>query len=284
MVHSVLVAAVLSLITGSGNINPVAISACRPDAPHEQDSDADGLSDTCEFALATAFAPVLLVRAGGCNWDVESTPQRLGGGYLHAVERVESKIRIAYLPAYFLDCGWRDLRCLLPFVSCAPHAGDSEFIVVEVEDEQGASTWTVTGVFLSAHCFGSGASSCRWYRDADLQRFQWHEGGPIVWVAEGRHANYPSWQACNAGHRTMDTCARHDARYRFPVRSEANLGSRSLPRLSSGCIAGHELDRRGVDPERSECFWRPDAFFRGWQASGAGVTPYERYLREIAEF
>jgi hypothetical protein len=284
MVHWVLVAATLSAVSPSGTIEPVVIPACRADTAQQQDSDGDGLSDACELALATAFAPVLLVRASGCNWDVESAPQRLGGGYLHAVERVEGKTRIAYLPAYFVDCGWHDRRCILPFVNCDPHAGDSEFIVVEVEAEQGTSTWTVTGVFLSAHCFGRGASSCRWYRGADLQRIRWHDGGPIIWVAEGRNANYPSWQACNAGHRTMDTCARHDASYRFPVRAEGDLGSRSSPGLEHGCIAGHELNRLGLDPKRTECFWRSDASFRGWQPSGVGVTPYERYLREIAGF
>lgn len=284
MVYWVFVAVLASTGVSGATVEPVAVAECRTDAPQQHDSDDDGLTDACEFALAATFAPTLLVRAGGCNWDGESTPQRLGGGYLHAVGRAEGRIRIAYVPAYFMDCGWQDHRCILPFVNCDPHAGDSEFMVVELIMEPGASTWTVTGVFLSAHCFGRGASSCRWYRGVDLQRFGWHDRGPVVWVAEGRNANYPSWQACNAGHRTMDTCARNDASYRFPVRADANLGSRASPGLEDGCLTGHQLGRRTVDPKRRECFWSPDAAFRGWQPSGVGATSYERYLREVAGF
>jgi hypothetical protein len=38
-----------------------------------------------------------------------------------------------------------------------------------------------------------------------------------------------------------------------------------------------------TDAEAVECFW-VDTPFRGWQGEGAGVTPYVRYLTEIAEF
>ena len=65
----------------------------------EPDSDADALSDTCELALAERFAPTLMVHTGGCNWDGRN--ERPGGGWFFAVQRVDSVVRIAYLPAYF---------------------------------------------------------------------------------------------------------------------------------------------------------------------------------------
>ena len=45
------------------------------------DSDADGLSDLCEAQIARAFAPVLVVAAGGCDWDSSVSVARLGGEY-----------------------------------------------------------------------------------------------------------------------------------------------------------------------------------------------------------
>lgn len=77
--------------------------AARDEAHMGADRDADGLSDACELGLARAFAPVLMVRAAGCNWDTSVRPARPGGGYLHAVQRAGATVRVAYLPAYFRD-------------------------------------------------------------------------------------------------------------------------------------------------------------------------------------
>lgn len=247
------------------------------------DSDGDGLSDSCEFALATAVAPVLAARAGGCNWDASFDPPRLGGGYFHAVGPSGTRVRVAYLPAYLYDCGWHDFRCVVPFIDCSPHAGDSEFVVIELEPGPDDHSWVVTGIFLSAHCFGRRASSCRWYRGPDLPRFRWHGTSPIIWVAEGRNANYATWQDCNGGHRTMDTCARHDVYFRYPVSTDRNIGSRANPTRPGGCYPGSEISG-AVHAERVECFWLDNASFRGWQQSDRGVTSYERYLRELAGF
>jgi hypothetical protein len=106
----------------------------------------------------------------------------------------------------------------------------------------------------------------------------------VIWVSEGRNANYPSWQACDGGHYSLDTCDRHDTWYRFPVDPLRNAGSRLAPRTGSGCILGAELADVLVDPDAEECFWRSDRPFGGWQGSGDGVTPYARYLSEIGEF
>lgn len=247
------------------------------------DHDRDGLSDACELGLAIAFAPILVVRSAGCNWDRSVLPSRLAGGYFHAVQPVDAIVRIAYLPAYFQDCGWAGSKCWIPWVDCSPHRGDSELIVVEIRSE-GPASWRSTGIFLSAHCFGRSSDSCRWYRGADLAEFEWIDSGPVVWVAEGRQANYASWRACDEGHYSLDTCDRHDEWYRFPVIMERNVGSRAYPSPESGCVNGAVLGHESVVAQAVECFWHSHVPFRGWQDQGRGSTAYSRYLAEVAGF
>lgn len=255
----------------------VDVPACVGSAA--ADRDRDGLSDSCEVALAHAFAPVLTVRSGGCNWDYETGS--LGGGYFYAVQPLDSVIRVAYLPAYFRDCGWSGVKCWLPWVDCSPHAGDSEMIAVELQVAGNPARFRATGVFLSAHCFGRSGGSCRWYRGAELQELDWVGAAPMVWVAEGRNANYASWRTCDGGHHSLDTCDDHDVRYYFPIEPHRNIGSRIAPQMSDGCVRGSDLADAALDAAAVECFWRADMPFRGWQVGESGVTPYERYLREI---
>lgn len=283
----VLVAGCRSLPAGQPAASDYATEGCTGAA---HDSDADGLSDPCELALARAFAPVLVTSSSACNVDAHAEPQRLGGGYLFVVRPTPAGALVAYLPAYFRDCGWRGPKCILPGLSCAPHEGDSEMIAVELS--RNALAWRVEGVFLSAHCFGRSSSGCRWYRGADLGLFDWTgdgaSAGPVVWVADGRNANYPSRHACDRGHRFVDTCAGSRLRYPFPVEADRNIRSRARPIESGGarpgCVPSGRVDpgNASTAPDALECFWDGDARFRGWQGTGDGVTPYERYLREVA--
>jgi hypothetical protein len=250
------------------------------------DSDGDGLDDRCELSLARAFAPALTVTPGQCL-AAEGLPP---GGYFYGAEPVPDGVRIVYLPAYFQDCGLAGAKCRLPGVSCAGHAGDSEFIAVDVApgDDGG---WSVAGVFLSAHCFGRWARGCRWYRAHGLDAFSWTgaplRSAPIVWVSEGRNANYPSRLACDRGHRYLDTCDRNSVRAAFPISTDRDIGSRSAPirgrPTQPGCVEGSELADPRARPEAVECFWS-DAPFRGWQLQGAGSTAYLVYLERIAAF
>lgn len=265
-------------------------------ATAEVDLDRDGLDDRCEFALTQAFAPVLVVSATSCNWAPDARPPRPGGGYRFAAGRGEApgSIRVAYLPAYYRDCGWKGAKCWIPGVGCEGHSGDSEAIVVEVAWVEALGRWRAEGVFLSAHCFGRSAGGCRWYRGEELAAFRWADdltrGAPVVWVAEGSNANYPSRSACDRGHWFVDTCDRNDVQTRFPLLGmKQNIGSREHPvetAYGRGCIGAEHLgwtsDR--VVSGRSECFWSLDAPFRGWQwpLEGDAPTPYARYLEEIA--
>ena len=141
------------------------------------------------------------------------------------------------------------------------------------------------GVPLAA-CPAASDGGCRWYRGRALERFAWAGAAPVVWVAEGRHASYPSREACDRGHHGIDTCDRNALRRPFPVEEGRNVGSEAAPGPAGadgeGCVTGAAVGPRGaVVPDAVECFWseRP---FRGWQGRGEGVTPYLRYLRHLA--
>jgi len=247
------------------------------------DTDRDGLSDSCETHLAEMFAPLLRTAATACNVHATADARRLGGGYLYAVTPVDSGVRLMYLPAYFQDCGWSGAKCRIPFMSCAPHAGDSEFIAIDVATRDSVR-YDVTGVFLSAHCFDGSDPGCRWYRGPALQAFAWagatSASAPVIWVADGKGANYPSRRACDAGKWRYDTCDAARVDYRYPIDPERNIGSRTVPRCYTAAL---------VDPSGShtmtgaaECPWDTSQRFRGWQGSThPGATPYERYLREV---
>jgi hypothetical protein len=250
------------------------------------DRDSDGMSDACEERLARQFAPLLMVSATRCTSPTPLPRAEIAGGYLHGAQPVRGAIRLVYLPAYYRDCGWTGAKCIL--ADCTPHAGDSELIALDVVPESGRG-WRVQRVFLSAHCFGHIRSDCRWYEGEDLNAFEWLEVEgtriPVVWVSDGRQANYPSRAACDRGHMRIDSCDADARAVRFPVTAARNIGSRAVPLTEpgrpAGCVSGAFVEPRDpllVSTLAIECFWDVRAPFGGWQASGDGVTPYARYL------
>jgi hypothetical protein len=270
---------------------PLAVTPAFCEAA-STDSDRDGLDDNCELTLAQAFAPILLVDSRDCIWTTRSEP-RLGGGYLFASQPVADGVRIAFLPAYFQDCGWRGALCWFRGPRCGAHAGDSEMIVVDVAPADGGR-WATAGVFLSAHCFGRSDGRCRWYRGDELGQFSWADGvtrgAPRAWVALGKHANYPSRESCDSGHWGNDTCDGNREAVRFPVRSaRQNIGSRHHPSpMPDACIASDQLPlgTTGTSVGTRECLWRDAQPFWGWQSDRFGTppTPYARYLERFAAF
>ncbi|MEJ7758146.1 MAG: hypothetical protein WKF55_01005 [Gemmatimonadaceae bacterium] len=178
---------------------------------------------------------------------------------------------------------------------CEGHAGDSEFIIVELDFDHNAKKWDVRGIFLSAHCLGNSDGRCKWYRGTGLQQFEWIESPegfntPVVWIARGSHAAYPTRASCDSGFWLFDTCDGNRLRIRFPVRTKLqNIGSRSNPFMGeTDCVAPGRGGWRSAlaDSTLKECFWMPNKPFRGWQRSRAGTapTPYDRHLREAASF
>lgn len=255
------------------------------------DSDKDRLSEECELAFARAFAPELIVARGDCNWDASVGEGRLGGEYYFGVQKVgPDTVRIAYLPAYYRDCGWEGPKCEQSIIPCEGHSGDSEFIAIDILRENNG--WRTTRIFLSSHCFDKFDGYCRWYEGDDLDRFAWRNaryGAPIVWVAEGKGAHYRSRSECDRGHLFFDTCDRNNLRWTFDIASHRqNIGSLTAPAGDrEGCLSASHVGwgSKAVSPNAAECFWNAESRFGGWQAPGNGnSTPYERYLREIAHF
>ena len=258
------------------------------------DPDGDTVDNGCENALAGAFAPTLIA-ARDCNYDVKL--RRQGGEYYFAAQRVMAGdglplMRIAYLPAYYLDCGTpRDqLSKCLDFLGadiCDGHTGDSELIIVDLRFADASEHWETQRVFLSAHCGELTGSACGWRA---ASQFQWVDGrrlgAPVVWVAEGKHAHYPSLGACNSGALSMDECSYNNATHRIPVvYGQQNIGSRAQPLRD--CVAPFWPSTMTV-PGTVECLWSRGtrSTFDGWQGyTGNGGSPlYEGHLAQYAGF
>jgi hypothetical protein len=264
----------------------VATDDCH--GPVVPDVDGDGLSDQCELFLATRFAPELRADTADCSW-IGST-RMLAGGYFHVVHPLNASgdsVRVAYLPAYFNDCGWRGFQRAIRLGRGNAHAGDSEIIVVDVR--RVADSWETTGVFLSAHCFGRSDGRCRWFRDRELEQFEWTpgpRGAPRVWIARDKHASYPSRGACESGHWSQEHCGKTGALFRYPVAPDQNLGTRARSRFGpQGCVRSEQLrfPPANTQPDTTECFWSTETPFRGWLRSRPGSsTPYGLILRRIA--
>jgi len=274
-------AVALLLLFAPGAAEAQEVTACGSTT---QDSDHDGLSDACELEVAQRFAPWLVVAPTACNWQARH--DRLGGGYLFGVAPTATGMVAMYLPAYFEDCGWSGPKCWVRWGGgCAPHDGDSEIIVVEASWDSTHSTRSSpepTRVFLSAHCFGRSQGNCRWH-SADA--LEWLDERPVVWVAEGKNANYVSQGACDSGHWHYDTCDRNDRHVAYPAQSNIqNIGSAEVPfpahTSEPPCVEASELIVPPTLPGR-ECLWVSPRFW-GWSERGeAGSTGYRRYLREI---
>jgi hypothetical protein len=259
------------------------------------DPDNDFVDNACENALAQAFAP-LMIMAGDCNWDHSPALNRMGGEYYFAVQTsaaADADIRIAYLPAYYYDCGEPvdmlsecGVHGLLFW--CPGHSGDSEFILIDLYFNDTTSHWVTQRVFLSEHCLEFTGYGCGWY-SADL--FRWRDdhqrGAPVVWVGEGKHGNYYAQEKCNLGAFGFDECSYNTIEQVFPVVYEQqNIGSRSTPlRDCAPALSGSPM----TSGERWECMWSPNPqgdYFNGWQGAtwNGPSTSYGVFLSMYAGF
>jgi hypothetical protein len=273
------------------------------------DPDNDGMANDCENVLAQAFAPGLWFMRD-CNWDNRFA--RMGGEYYFAVQRAPGQeydaARIAYLPAYYLDCGTPHdaislcgASQLTPLTdgACAGHTGDSELIMLDISFDWNTRHWVADSVFLSAHCafgpvgYGVGGgkvNGCNWF---DWNQFEFVDiarGAPVIWVAEGKHANYRSQSLCNSGAvAQQDTCDANTAFHRYPTgNGQQNIGSRASPlRDCAAPLTGSAYGSPQVNP--IECMWTPTSLFRGWWGDWlpgslevTGAKPYSTVLQRLA--
>jgi len=163
----------------------------------------------------------------------------------------------------------------VPFLEqCDPHKGDSEWIMLELEEGNfGAGSWRVRNATLSAH-WHAPAGGADNYVGPDLEYGNdvWL-GRPLIWVAEGKHANYRSQSVCDAGAWCTDNCDRN-----------SNVGetldiqfARNLGRDANRLIQGPVYSLYGFPG--SEDFWGASPFYGWWGVhDDEGSTTYRTIL------
>lgn len=282
----------------------VTPQACiSPTGAGISDADLDGTHDYCENLLAERFRPALSFSAYDCDtgqepyWAAKAFPAQ------------GNVVRVAYLFAYYRDCGIQDpqpLGCsvqvlggtlltfngLLPSYSIGPlpvspeplcdgHQGDSEFLILDLAYDPYTYHWYVKRGFFSAH-WGTGGDHSRLVGTGGIEYPEKYGGYPKVWAAEGKHANYPSRSACSNDGGIYDTChSNPDAATRIRHSKYYNVGSARANFISQGtCVTGGRLVAYYPWLYGTECFWIPGNTFAGWSPYPltTDATPYYTIL------
>lgn len=263
------------------------------------DFDQDGLDDACEYTLALTFAPEL---SFGLGDDVNREPR-------WAVQWLDGDpgsrtVRIAYLHSYWMDmgdggtstnpCGWWGVG---PgnLEDCGGHAGDSEWIWLDVTYNLVTKHWYVSDAKYSAHTwhvnFALNTSDSTLYVDSSsdgggpwlarnyLEYPDKRGGYARAYVADRKHANYPTKAYCDGpgGVGGADECSNPRVLTRLEVLPEMNIGSRHSPFLD--CVTTARTDHPAYGLGRVECYWTTPSgsqHFRGWfpGTQGGSSTPY----------
>jgi len=224
------------------------------------DVDKDWLDDRCELELARGFAP---------TWDMSINDGCPGGEPLWAAKyhNVPGVVRIAYLPAYYDDCGGTR-----PY----DHRGDSEFVMVQVIFNFSTRHWEFQTMWMSAHYSGGINDRSRWLTPQQTTFTRRYLAHPYVLVAERKHSNYPNASECGDGITNPDDCTPSWGAlpWRMPVNPARNLGSRFVARVP--CIASYGAM---ANSGRSECFYSEDRKFCGWHLTSTTCpTSYYYFL------
>ena len=232
------------------------------------DADRDGIRDYCEYDIAHMFRPVLNVAKKDSAINSRET--------YWAVRRGNARtLYVFYALAYHRDVGLNG------------HAGDSEFILIKVHNIR--SRYLIAdSVTMSAH-FGTLGN-----RSERGRVFEWRDDNsrPVIWVANGKHANYKSMIACEEplsinvptdmlskvftgilSKITADDCSGERQEVDLKVLQFRNLGGHGLPLVN--CVWS-----RMYDYQYPECFWGMDDRFRGWlkYREPGSATAYGRLL------
>ncbi len=263
-----------------------AATCISPSGAGINDADHDGLDDYCEHIIAGQFRPAMSFSSYDCN---------TGGERYWAAKVFPAQgnlVRVAYLPSYYQDCGTPSETGCDIIGECGSHVGDSEFIIEDLRFDSTTQHWYLVHTFLSAHShfpeqYGPSVDqSMKAPGNFDASAFAYpakSRGFPQVWVAEGKHANYPSRGACNnGGWGGYDTCdSNPDSWVQLDHSRWHNVGSIQSNMINAGtCVTGGKLV--AVYPENYgiECYWVPNDDFQGWYTSTAmdPATPYYNWL------
>lgn len=184
---------------------------------------------------------------------------------------------------------------LLDLKDCNGHAGDSEFILLDVSYNATTKHWFLADAKYSAHTwhvdFAQRASDSALYVDPSsdgggsgyprnyLEYPDGKVGGyPRAWVANRKHANYPTQAYCDGpgGLGGADECYLPRYLTRLEVAASANIGSRTSPFIN--CVPTSRTDHPAYGQGVQECYWSMGATFTGWFNTSDGGLPYGALL------
>jgi hypothetical protein len=235
----------------------------------QQDADQDGLVDGCEATLAQQFAPLLSISTSECC-GARNSYWAVGKGYNGA-----HRMRIFYLLAYHYDGGTPDW-------GLKAHFGDSEFIIIEVEDVSGSGRWMLKRAVLSAHWkqwYGLGDRTGDWGPDDLEYPDGTYAGYPRVYVARDKHANYRTREDCNATYQDGSCHLNQDAA-RVTVLTERNIGTRKNSSCQFDEIGKVLIDITEPPPGYAafEYLWTGSDFGGWYNVSSDTAGPYYESL------
>lgn len=241
------------------------------------DVDLDGVWDDCEYQLAAAFAPQLVLASSHevftgrePHWVAR---RRVVGGVV--------QIRIGYLLSYYVDGGTQDPLCENEFVDqeCRGHYGDSEWIMLDVEYNYATEHWLLNRAAYSQHdsygWYGLGVDHGDYPHELEYPA---HPGSyPRAYVAFHKHANYESIGACNSGgFWGFDVCFA-DSYERVVVWPWTGLASRAAHTSGQDCMGSSNPIYSGNG--ETECYWTIREF-GGWQGTYPKSDDYSSKLAE----
>jgi hypothetical protein len=244
----------------------VTFSACTSGVG--PDSDRDGIRDDCEYALAFAFRPQLIMNPFDAAPDREPYwAVRKGAG--------ANEIMIFYLFSYHRDAGVYMPGSPLVHGSTS-HDGDSEFVVITVRNPIPTyHRWVLEHATLSAHWN-------EWTNATALYNWDWLEphdvwgGRPRIWVARNKHANYRKKSVCDQGAFFYDTCHGNQDLGPLDILPSRNIGNHWERLIDQ--VYSQDPSMSGV-----EHFWT-GIHFKGWHTGSTSAGGYNSSLWVFGPF
>jgi hypothetical protein len=241
------------------------------------DLDYDGLADWCEWAIARAFAPRLMIHPHDGDpsmepyWAAKLYSENGSNCRLYPAPCYSPTfVQVFYALGYHRDPGGVQ--------NAYAHRGDSEFIVLWLHYDPTSGRWQTEFAFLSAHYKAYPDYSARYY-GSDLGYPENYKGYPRIWVSKHKHANYGSQSLCNmGGFFYADDCVGNVDFGRIPIDRYRNLGSSAYPMLWNVSSQSPTIY------QDVENFWARDAFC-GWMKVETFNKPCsEPYKWWLADF
>lgn len=279
-------------------LTTLTLLALLPIPAFAQDNDADGLPDPLELALAQRFFPTLNLHCGSFEGLPYADRRQLYGhsvpGYADSSNGKIPFLARPYSGGNGYDCA-EPFHCIEIRYGMAwnwdlgddsgfdSHQGDSEMygVLLARKDTDGSdwgTTWTVAKTDPNQWRLMREFMTAHWNADSDSSSFRSHGnlGTPYpqrVWCAEGKHAMYPTQNACNNGGKwDADDCSDN----RCDIRADI------LPDLQNAGDPDHPLQTVIPYPNYYK-FLSPSGSYEVWSgAPFAGSGDFKKKLtREL---